>query len=319
MVTPIVVSYSELDSFRQCPHKFDLAYRQRWEADRVGVARGRGIVWHELMAIHYRAIQADSTDEARRVAISKHLLELAEFNPDDADLLAWMYDGYEELYGIDPQWEIVAIEDQALARLPTTTGRASRFWLRMRIDLIVRERLGVPGGWGKTKLWIVDHKTGQNLPTERELDVDDQFGLYTWGRHRLGDPVFGSIYSAARTQRNKTVPQPLDERFSRTHLYRTDRELETIAREAYQTARTAFAYESGRAPRAPDSDRCRWRCDYTEPCLLGRKAGPAAEQQFLATGGYTRMTEDQQLAKRGYPDPLGVPGPRATQTDATGP
>jgi len=225
-------------------------------------------------------------------------------------LVAWMYDGYEERWGTDPQWEVLGVEDQRLIRLPTRTGRASRFWLRMRIDLLVRERLSAVGGpSSKVKTWVVDHKSGRDLPQERELALDDQFGLYTWGARTLGTPVFGSIYSAARTQRNRVAPQLLEERFERYRLYRTDPELETIAREAWATARTAYSYQPGQAPRAPDTapigpSRCRAKCPFTEPCLFGRKTGPMAEQRFLRDGGYVQLTEDEQLVERGYVDPL---------------
>jgi hypothetical protein len=307
MPAPIVVSHSELDAIRQCGHKADLAYFQRWSPITTSPSLAIGRVWHEMMAEHYRALQSGATDTARLNAVARILVLADTEDPERADLLGWMYDGHCEVYGTDPDWEIVSVEDQRLIRLPTTTGRASRFYLRMRADLIIRER-----NIKKPKLWLVDHKSGKNLPVEKELDLDDQFGLYTWGLRRLGDDIFGAIYSAARTQRNVSEPQTLDSRFSRTRLYRTDRELETIAREAFATARAFYRYRPGEAPRAPDTSpigpsRCRFKCPFTEPCLLGRKAGPAVEQHFLRDGGFVQLTEDEQLAERGYPDPLQPP------------
>jgi len=152
----------------------------------------------------------------------------------------------------------------------------------------------------------VDHKSGADLPSERELDLDDQFGLYTWGLRKLGVAVFGSIYSAART-RQTIEPKTLEERFSRTRLYRTDQELETLAREAWATARAFYRYRVGQEPRAPDSDRCRWRCPFTEPCLLGRKAGPGAERRFLESGGWEQVSPSEQLQRRGYRAPVEQP------------
>lgn len=300
-LVPIVVSYSELDAFRQCPHKHELAYKQRWAPDRVGPALNTGRIWHEVMAIHYGCLMSGTTDHERLAFVADHLMTIEESDPETAALVAWMYDGYVECYGDDPDWEIVGVEDQRLIRLPTVAGRPSRFWLRMRVDMLVRER-----NIKSPKLWVVDHKSGRNLPNDRELDIDDQFGLYTWGLRQLGTPVFGSVYSAARTQRNKVEPQTIPDRFARIRLYRADPELDEIAREAYVTARTAYAYGTGRnpAPRAPDTDRCRWRCPFTEPCLMGRKAGSFAETRFLQDGGFTQQTEAQHLADRGYPEPL---------------
>src|SRR5690606_17496323 len=124
-------------------------------------------------------------------------------------------------------------------------------------DLIVRER-------STGNIWILDHKSGRDLPKDKELDLDDQFGLYTWGLRQLGRRVHGSIHSAARTHRNKDQtrhPQPLHERFARKQIYRTDRELDMLALEAYRLLRLAYSIPIGEAPRSPNPDTCRWRCE----------------------------------------------------------
>jgi hypothetical protein len=286
--------------------------KEEAEADAAGApALIRGSHWHKIMEIHYGMIQAESGTMERRSAIAEYLLDYKMADPDAADLLAWMYDGYEDMWGTDPDWEIVSIEDARLCRLPYPSGRPSPYWLRMRVDLIVRERFVLVAGKkvsankiaSPPKLWLVDHKTGKDLPKDKELDIDDQFGLYTWGQRSIGEPVFGSIHSAARTYQHKTGERPVDERFQRTRLYRTDRELQTIAVEAMVTARTAYSYAPGEAPRAPDNDRCRWRCPFTEACLIGRKTGPEQEQQFLESAGYEQIDEMEALRRRGYTDP----------------
>lgn len=302
----VTVSNTELDAAKQCPHKHHLAYRERWASPGFSPALSLGILWHLVMQTHYWAIKTGSSDRERRAAIAAILLD--QPRPEEAELCAWMFDGYEERYGIDPQWEILEVEGQRLIRLPTSTGRPSRFFVRMRFDLLVRETLVLLGKKRKQRIKLVDHKSGRNLPTQKELDLDDQFGLYTWGLRSLGEDVWGSVYSAARSQRNKVVAQPLEERFARVPLWRGDYELETIAREAYAIASRAYAVPPGGGPRHPDSERCRWRCPYTEACLIGRKSGPGAEEEFLRSAGYVRQTEAEQLEQRGYgPEPM-VPG-----------
>lgn len=315
MATPIVVSYSELDAFRQCPHKHSLAHRQGWTPLTVGPALSKGRLWHLVLATHYLAIQAEATTMTRRKAISDLLVaSVAEFGMETCELIAWMYDGHEDLWGTDDDWEVIEVEGQHLVQLPGPSGRGSRFWLRTRFDLLIRERtVEVAGHRVKAdpdpaskrygKLWLVDHKSGKDLPTEKELDIDDQFGLYTWCCRKEGMPVFGAVYSAARTYQHKEE-RPLEERFSRVRLYRTDRELDTIAHEAMTTARTAYSYEPDDAPRAPDTDRCRWRCSFTEACLHGRKTSPQLEASFLTSAGFTKLDEAQRLTERGYDKPL---------------
>jgi hypothetical protein len=255
------------------------------------------------MEAHYGHIQAGATTQARRLWIANYLSEVANTEQEIADLIAWMFDGYEELYGCDPDWEVLAIEEPFIIRLPTLRGRPSRFWLRLRTDLIVRIRMGA-----RRRIWVVDHKTSVRLPSERELEIDDQFGLYTYGVRKSGWDIFGSIHNAARTQHN-VAPMTFEERFGRTLMYRTDDELETIAREAFQTARNVYSFPAETAPRSPDSDRCKWRCQFTEACLTGRKAGAKSEALFLESSGFARITEDEQLARRGYGDSPPKPPP----------
>jgi hypothetical protein len=289
----IQTSYSALDALRQCPHKHDLAYRQLWAAPtKSGSALAKGLLGHKAMEIHYRAIQAEATDQARIQAVATLLQEHAY--QDDAELVAWIYDSYVEHYGVDPQWEILAVEEAGFQRLPTPSGRASRFLMRRRLDLLVKERRLI-----RPKILVVDHKFQQNLPTEKELDLDDQMGLYTWGLRRERIPVFGTVYNSCRTYRHKEE-RPLEERFARVRLYRTERELQTLAVEAFETLRSGYRYTSGNAPRSPDNERCRWRCPFTDPCLLGRKAGANHERSYLTGSGFHQQTEEEHWTNRGY-------------------
>lgn len=289
-----IVSFSEIDCFRQCPHKHELAYKQRWQSPSIGPALSRGILWHAVMEAHYRYIM--ELQQQHHGEWTKHFdagLLLAErINPmlhndiggqtEDQQLVEWMYEGYVAHYGLDPEWRILGVEHAAVVTLPTPRGTPSQKKLKIKIDLIVRD--------SQKRLWIVDHKSGKNLPKDKELDIDDQFGLYTWGMRKLGQDVFGSLHNAARTHRNKDQvahPQPLEERHSRTRLVRTPTELDTLAIEAYRTASRAYAIKPGEAERAPNSDTCRWRCDFTEPCLASRK-GIIPEDEMLTDMGFVQ-------------------------------
>jgi PD-(D/E)XK nuclease superfamily len=280
-----VVSYSEISTFRLCPHKHDLAYRQRWVAPEESPALRKGKLFHLVLENHYKALrqaQRDGTevtadDLMRVVAPLLYNPETGDWYDEVAELVGWMYAGYVQHWGIERE-RILAVEYEAEVPLPTLTGRRSRFYLKMKLDLITEDGMG--------RRWIWDHKTGRDLPTERELAIDDQFGLYIWGLRSLNKRIFGTIYNAARTQRNVSKAQPLDERFSRTLLYRTDEELNTIAKEAFLTASRAYAIKPGLAERAPDSDLCRWKCSFTESCLAGRKG--LDEVAFMLDRGYVQ-------------------------------
>lgn len=281
MAEPIVISYSQLDARRQCPHKAQLAYVERWTtAKDETTAAGRGTLWHKLLDAHYTTLKNEGTDSDPEGAVAAKLTEFrrAGKDPDTLDLLEWMYEGYVEAYGHDEEWQVIAVEHRAQVPLLLPSGRKSRFELKMIIDLIVRDR--------ETGLvWLIDHKSHATIPKSKELDLDDQFGLYTWGLRQLGHKPFGSVYNTARTQRNKVKPQPLDERFDRYLMTRTDHEMDTIAQDALATARGMY-HRDDRAERHTNSDTCRWRCDYTDACLIGRKYGPERERQFLLDVGF---------------------------------
>jgi hypothetical protein len=143
---------------------------------------------------------------------------------------------------------------------------------------------------------VVDHKSGSSLPGDRALEFEDQFGLYIWVMRQIGRPVYGAIHNAALAAMNKTEakkPKPLDKRFSRTPTVRTDRELNEIARDAYETIREGwqqYLFEGSgfRAGRTPNGDTCRYRCSFTETCLTGRQQGWKVEEMTMLGRGMTK-------------------------------
>lgn len=283
-MTRTVVSYSELDTFRQCPLKHNLAYKQRWTRDKDDEsALTKGTLWHAVLETHYREIQKIQSSLGRRIHPEEEPTALKRcgaaatailtdsrsgVQTPAQELVEWMYRGYTQMYGLDRDWWIVAVEHAAEIPLPTnTSGRKSpKYSIKMKIDLVVKDR--------RSNLWVVDHKSCSRLPAKREYDLDDQFGLYTWGMRQLGHPVEGSVHSAARTQRNKgdaegTKPMGLDERFARTPMFRTDAELNNIALDAYRAAHASRT--TGIPFSSPNPDTCGWRCDFREAHLDMRK------------------------------------------------
>jgi hypothetical protein len=195
------------------------------------------------------------------------------------ELVEWMYNGYVEHYGSDPQWQILGVELAQVVPLLNERGNRTRFRLKMKIDLVVKDRTF--GG-----VWSIDHKSAKDLDREKTVDLDDQFGLYTWGLRQMGRPVRGSMYSGARTQRNKG-PMALDTRFSRIRMHRTDIELTNLALDAYRVARAAYSGPNQDQPySSPNPQTCGWKCDFTDVHLAARKGIPI--QPLLRDFGFTR-------------------------------
>lgn len=279
-----VVSYSELDTYRQCPLKHFLAYNQRWTKPKTEDSPlSKGTAWHALMEDHYRLLQSHQVTygfplqqdaqerfvvEAREFAVKMgHFGGAVREQTELQSLLEWMYDGYLVKYGADPEWQVLAVEVKLQDFLPNTG-----ILLKGRLDLVVRDLRG--------KVWVVDHKSGANLPTMFDLQLDDQFGLYSWLFRERGVPVQGSIHNAARTTRNladhpdydgKSKPQTLEQRMLRSALNRSDTELTNIALDAASVARLLHPTE-GETPlySSPDPRQCSWKCDFSEVHLLAR-------------------------------------------------
>lgn len=287
----IVITYSEMDTFRQCPLKHKWSYRDRWvKPAKDGSALSRGSLWHEVMEVHYTWLQRFG--DRRKADPAGLLADIREFvhvhllydeqakQTEDQVLVEWMYDGYVERYGTDPNWEILAIESAGQVRLPVPgkPKARGRYWLRFKIDMVIRDRT-------TGQVWIVDHKSAKDFTRQTEIDIDDQFGLYTFALRMLGIQSFGFIRSDARTQRNKG-PMELDNRFRRLPTFRSDVELRAIAEDVYHTAVAAWGgNQQGRVwYSSPAPDRCSWRCDFRETHLAVRKG--IAEKHALPDFGF---------------------------------
>lgn len=266
-----VVSYSELDTYRQCRLKHQLAYVERWQPDDVAPALSRGKLFHKVMERHYN----NRPDAEIRGLLND---TQAGTQTDEQGLVEWIYDGYRDLYGTDPQWEIQGVELAVEEWLPTPKGTRSSFRMKGKVDLLVRDN-STGGG-----LWVVDHKTCRNLPkSDKDIDLDDQMAIYVKLLRMGGLDVRGAIMNFCRTQK---LVRPMDpeERFKRMYTARTDVELDNIIREVYDTFREAYRPREGDPPRSPNPDTCRWRCPFTEACLAGRKGGDT--RGILSETGY---------------------------------
>lgn len=274
MTEPIVVSYSELDAYRQCPLKHHLAYKLRYSKPaQEGGALSRGSLYHEVLELHYKILKVHGQNpralKTARGEVSKLLSDpVTGKRTDQQELVWWMYQGYVEVYGADRAWEILEIEKPFEVLMVEASDRHPQIQFKGKIDLLVRERR-------TGKLLVVDHKSGAELPTAKVIELDDQFGLYLKVAQLLGWDVDYAVHSAARTRMLKgdetgENPTPLEKRFLRTPSSRLPVELDNLWLDAQRAAVSAYTQQD--APySSPDPDRCRWRCDFFEAHMLMRK------------------------------------------------
>lgn len=305
-IEPTIVSYSELDTYRQCPLKHRWGYVERWTRPvKEGSALDKGTLWHNVMETHYQIIKryqdryngvvpeqlVEKVKKRIRQEIAPYLRDMVTGEQSEVQaLIEWMYDGYVELYGLDPQWRIIATEHQIITPLRDRAGNATRWHLKAKIDLLILDReLGTR--------WVLDHKSCSDLPDYMALDMDDQFGLYCWAMAEVKRPVQGALHSAARTKQNvgdkpgatTGKAQTLEQRFRRTYMPRSKREMKLLALDAYYVASmarpTPEAAEHIKVYSSPDPRQCGWKCDFKEVHLTARKS-PQRPARLLEEGGF---------------------------------
>lgn len=308
---PIVFSHSELESAQRCPFQHQLSYIERWSKPKAeNTAAGKGTLWHSVMQAHFNVIKShqDLAREQRgswraynveyaaaeALATVKPIL-LGIEDLEVRELIAWMYKGYVEFYGCDLDWEILEVEMFGQTSLappianefePLVSGvpNSELFVFKYFVDLLVREH---------GRIWVVDHKTVHNFPKDLDLDLDAQFDRYTWAMRQQGTEVFGQQYNMVRRQRLKGK-QDLADRHRRVSTHRSGVELDNIADDMFtsiygrykqQAEMTQLKIES---PRYTSSRHCSFLCDFTDPCLMGRKGYPTRE--YLEAQGFRPNT-----------------------------
>lgn len=279
-----IVTYSELDTFRQCPLKHRWAYELLMTKEQgVGSLLAKGTLWHLVMETYYYTLATSTAtpEQAAEYAAQRHLLDdQGEFISADAELISWMLEGYISHYGDDPGWEVLAVELSGMHPLglvhSSTPPSGPQIWLQYKIDMLVKDVSG--------RIWIVDHKTASAFSQQTEIDLDDQFGLYTSALRLAGIPVFGFIRSDARTQRNKG-PMKLEDRFRRVPTHRTDIELRNIREDALATARLMRAERPANVS-SPDPRQCVWKCDFLQAHLMYRKTDRAKRSELDILEGF---------------------------------
>jgi PD-(D/E)XK nuclease superfamily protein len=317
---PIVVSNSEVESASRCDFQHQLGYRERWTKGPFNPesAAGQGIAWHEILEVHYRAVQAfqkqaeandkpwwdfnheDALVEARE-RIQPLIDRFVGMSEDLGMLMSWMYAGHVAAWGVDEEWRIIDVEragqvplnppaaDHLGNFLSPFDNAVGLFEFKYRADLIVEER---------GRLWLVDHKSVGNFPSQLDLDFDPQIDRYTWALRQEGVPIYGQLFNQARRKMLKRA-QTVEERHRRPRTHRTDRELDSIANDLLRIIHARYEQQirlEGRsahpevapvdAPRQASSRHCSYLCDFTEACLSGRKGNDS--RQYLVELGMTQ-------------------------------
>lgn len=282
---PIVVRHSELADFRHCPLKHRWGWTQGWYSPsrERGGYREIGGVWHDTLKIRYRYLQEcqqngtepNEADIAEPVATT-----IRTAHSELRDTLFWMYDGYIEYHGWDPDWKILSVEETLQVpfhdeddRPLMIDGRPVLYSWTTDVLVASREYRGV---------LVVDTKSTSQPMSQMDIDLSDQFGLYTVAWRRLGRKVRGQLVNMCKSKALKR-PMTMEERFVRRPSIRTPIELRNIELDAVDTIYSMYAERNRRRSfSSPDPRTCGWKCDFKEVHLrLRREANPEARTEAV--------------------------------------
>lgn len=309
MAAPIVVRHSELKDFRRCPLKHRMKWVEGWRTDHRSDASGIGTAWHAVMETHYNQIQYEQREfggyaswrqemtvdpgsdlagweEAIWSAVEPTLRDL-DTTGEQQELLQWMYEGYVELRGLDPDWEILGVEQEM------TLALSKRFTLQVHIDLTAIDHGLGPNG----TLLAVDNKSTASPLGQQGIDLDDQFGLYSlvlsshYGRHAV------PVINQAKTKKLQR-PMTLTERHDRRRSFRTKVELENIRRDALAALVAMHSTSNRIDPYSnPDPRTCDWSCEFLNAHIAARKdpRGLGVLDSLLPATGFVKNGVDNTL------------------------
>jgi hypothetical protein len=202
-----------------------------------------------------------------------------------------MLEGYVDLYGNDPAWEVIAPEQTFQIEIPTRSGNGTLVNYCGTFDLVYRDLTD-------DTIWLGEHKTGKQISISH-LSLDDQAGGY-WAiaskilRHkgvlRKGDVIAGIMYNFLKKAKpdvrpknaqgqalnkdgsvSKNQPTPL---FLRHKVDRTRGERATQLRRIQSEATWMRAARKNPELiiKTPTRD-CSWDCSFFDMCELQEKGG----------------------------------------------
>lgn len=186
-----VLTYSALNTFRNCPRKYKHRYIDCLRPQEKPDALSFGSVIHGAIELWYQRV-----DDAHRLWTVLDFVDqqFPERIGDDRQKAAWhlaraIITGYAARYATE-DFEIVEVEKSFTGEIRNPdTGRGSQtFMMAGKADAIVR----CPDG-----MYLLEHKTAATIDASYldKLWTDTQIALYSHYLRQLGYPIVGVIYN----------------------------------------------------------------------------------------------------------------------------
>jgi len=204
-----ILTYSSLNTFRNCPCKYRLRYLECLRGLEKPDTLAFGSVIHRGLEVWYRLL----TDPHRLMKVLDSLdAEYADRAGDEAQKQKWhlaraILTGYVRRYPSE-DFEVVEIEKEfgCPIRNPETVRTSQTFTMAGKVDGIVRL-----GG----ELYVLEHKTAASLTGDYldRLWSDTQIAMYVCYLRDLGYPVVGVLYNILLKSKIKQRAGETEEEF----------------------------------------------------------------------------------------------------------
>jgi RecB family exonuclease len=208
-----VLTYSALNTFRNCPRKYKNRYLDNLRPRERAEALSFGSVIHTAIELWYRSSDAESRlrdvlayiDDAfeNRVVDSNQMVQW--------HLATAMIRGYAERYATE-EFEVVEVEKEFVGEIrnPDTGRQSQTFRIAGKVDGIVRCHDG---------LYLLEHKTASNVDASYldKLWTDTQIALYCYYLRELGYPIVGVVYNVLLKSRLKQGKGETQEEYEVRH------------------------------------------------------------------------------------------------------
>jgi len=194
-----IATYSMVKSYRRCPKQYEYKYIHQLQRVKPAPPLIRGTIIHTLL--DHRSIKGGGLGfntlmaqyEERYGALFKEEQDM--YGADFLESIGRVYKGYLRTYD-DTDLEYLSSEEFV------STPLVGDILYQGHLD----KRVLKDG-----RVWIMDHKTHKNIPTEEQRFNDYQILLYLWAynrEHPKGEQIDGVIWDYIRTK-PPTVPEKL--------------------------------------------------------------------------------------------------------------
>lgn len=194
-----ITGFSMVKAYRRCPKSYDYKYNQHLQKVAPPAPLIRGTIIHEILdaratkggSVGFNSIIAKYEDRYGRLFRE----EKEMYGEDFLENIKRVYKGYLRTYD-DTGLEYLSSEEFV------STPLVGDIIFQGHLD----KRVFKDG-----RMWVMDHKTHKNIPTEEQRFTDYQLLMYLWAynrEHPKGDQIEGVIWDYIRTK-PPTVPEPL--------------------------------------------------------------------------------------------------------------